>query len=130
MDPRRSPPAPPSSTLTGAFLAAEMAAGAARQGERRGRPALGARCTFVALLLLLSQIAAAPTRGFLHLAPNSRATGWSSRIAGERDAGWRRHGSSSSALGEMTVMRLRGGADNTRYYEVLKLPVGEEDENV
>ena len=30
----------------------------------------------------------------------------------------------------MTVLRLRGGVDNTRYYEVLKLPVGEEDENV
>jgi hypothetical protein len=132
----RSPPAPPSSTLPSALLAAEMPAGAARQ------PALGARCaprasarpTFVALLLVLSQIAAAPTRGFLHLAPSSRAAGWGSRIAGhcagERDGGWRRHGGSSSALGEMTVLRLRGGVDNTRYYEVLKLPVGEEDENV
>ena len=29
------------------------------------------------------------------------------------------------------ILRLRGGAlDNTRYYDVLKLPVGEEDENV
>lgn len=29
------------------------------------------------------------------------------------------------------ILRLRGGAlDNTRYYEVLKLPVGEDDEHV
>ena len=27
------------------------------------------------------------------------------------------------------LLRLRGGVDNARYYEVLKLPVGEEDEN-
>jgi len=132
----RPPAKAPSLSTTTNLLAAGMAAGAARQ------PALGARCaprasarpTFVALLLVLSQIAAAPTRGFLHLAPSSRAAGWGRRIAGncagERDGGWRRHGGGSSALGEMTVLRLRGGVDNTRYYEVLKLPVGEEDENV
>jgi hypothetical protein len=28
-----------------------------------------------------------------------------------------------------TILRLRGGADNTRYYDILKLPHGEEDEN-
>ena len=104
---------------------------------RRAPRTATTRPTLVAFLLLLSHlIVAMPARSFLHGAANGRAAG---RLTCSRHAGycppgepyvaWGRHGD-SSALGELSVLRLRGGVDNTRYYEVLKLPVGEEDENV
>jgi len=49
--------------------------------------------------------------------------------ATEQGAGCRWHGRRGDGKGD--IMRLRGGAsDNRQYYEVLKLPVGEEDEIV
>ena len=39
-------------------------------------------------------------------------------------------GSKCDGRGIASVLRLRGGVDNTRYYDVLKLPPQEEDENV
>ena len=126
----------------GAIVAVRGAQPAARAADAALEPALRVRRTattrpvLVALLLLLSHlIVAMPARSFLHSDANGRAAGRSacSRHAGDcpgkaGGARWRHGG--SCALGELHVLRLRGGVDNTRYYEVLKLPVGEEDENV
>ena len=107
-----------------------------------------ARGRGLVLLLLLSHVlTATPARSWgapSLLQPVEHESGWP-YLGAEKCGGilrtWRGMSTGLAGSDEATgcfaavqasrLMRLRGGAvDNTRYYEVLKLPVGEEDENV
>jgi len=119
----------------------------------RGHVPVSSASAAILLISLLSHVrVATPARSFLshsspthaHAASDSRQVDPGTSIlhggqgrpalafggcATEQGAGCRWHGRRGNGKGG--ILRLRGGAsDNRQYYEVLKLPVGEEDEIV